>query len=60
MSTMTAISIPIAIPLYPSQGSSGRKVLEEDHYPIFTGKESEIQGVCYLAVVTLLVRCTTA
>ena len=56
---MTAISIAIAIPLYPSQGSSGRKVLEENHYLICTGKKSEIQVVCHLDVVTLLVRCKT-
>jgi len=53
---MTAVSIAIAIPLYCSQGSSGKKVVEGDHYPNFMGKESEIQRVCHLAVVTLLVR----
>ena len=55
---MIAISIAITI-LYCSQGSSGRKFAEGDHYPNFMGKEPEIQGVCHLAVVTLLVRCKT-
>ena len=36
---MTAVRIAIAIPLYCSQGSSGKKVVEGDHYPVFTGEE---------------------
>ena len=57
---MTAVSIAIAIPLYCSQGRSGKKVVEGDPYPNFMGKESEIQRVYHLAVVTLFVRYKTA
>ena len=56
---MAAITIAVVIPLYPSQGSSGREV-EGIHHPLSTGEEFEMQGVGDLAEVTLLVRAKRA
>ena len=55
---MTAISISVAIPLYPSRRSSGKEV-EMGFLSSFTREEFEMQEVCELAVVTLLVRYKT-
>ena len=55
---MTAISIAVAIPLYPSHRSSGKEV-EEGLLSSFTREEFEMQEACELAVVTLLVRYKT-
>ena len=55
---MTAIGIAIAIPLYPSHGSSGKEA-EEGFLFSFIMEELEMQEVCKLAVVTLLVRYKT-
>ena len=52
---MTAISIAVAIPLYPSHRSSGKEV-EGGLLSSFTREEFEMQEACELAVVTLLVR----
>ena len=51
---MKAIGIAIAIPLYPSHRSLGKEV-EEGFLSSFTREEFEMQEVCELAVVTLLV-----
>ena len=55
---MTAISIAVAIPLYPSHRTS-RKEVEEGFLSSFTREEFEMQEVCELAVVTLLLRYKT-
>ena len=52
---MTATSSAVAIPLYPSHRSSGKKV-EGGFLSSFTREEFEMQEVYELAVVTLLVR----
>ena len=52
---MTAISISVAIPLYPSHRSSGKEV-EGGLLSYFTREEFEMQEACELAVVTVLVR----
>ena len=59
VSTMTAVSTAVAIPLYPSHRSSGKEV-EGGFLSSFTREEFEMQEVCELAVVTLLVRYKTA
>ena len=55
---MKAIGIAIAIPLYPSHRSLGKEV-EEGFLSSFTREEFEMQEVCELAVVTVLVRYKT-
>ena len=55
---MTAISIAVAISLYPSQRSSGKEV-EMGFLSSFKREKFEMQEVCELAVVTLLVRYKT-
>ena len=55
---MTAISIAVVTPLYPSHRSSGMEV-EGEFLSYFTREEFEMQEVCELAVVTLLVRYKT-
>ena len=55
---MTATSIAVAIPLYPSHRSSGKDV-EGGFLSSFTWEEFEMQEACELAVVTLLVRYKT-
>ena len=55
---MTATSTAVAIPLYPSHRNSGKEV-EGGFLSSFTREESEVQEVCELAVVTLLVRYKT-
>ena len=55
---MTATSIAVAIPLYPSPRSSGKDV-EGGFLSSFTREEFEMQEACELAVVTLLVRYKT-
>ena len=52
---MTAISIAVAMPLYLSHRSPGKEV-EVGFLSSFTMEEFEMQEVCELAVVTLLVR----
>ena len=52
---MTATSIAVAIPLYPSHRSSGKDV-EGGFLSSFTREEFEMQEACELAVVTLLVQ----
>ena len=51
---MTVISFAVAIPLYPFHRSSGKEV-EGGFLSSFIREEFEMQGVCELAVVTLLV-----
>ena len=58
VSTMTAISTAVAFPLYPSHRSSEKEV-EGGFLSSFTREEFEMQEVCELAVVTLLVRYKT-
>ena len=55
---MTATSTADATPLYPSHRSSGKEV-ERGFLSSFTREEFEMQEVCELAVVTLLVRYKT-
>ena len=55
---MTATSTADAIPLYPSHRSSGKEV-EGGFLSSFPREEFEMQEVCELAVVTLLVRYKT-
>ena len=55
---MTASSIAVATPLYPSHRSSGKEV-EGEFLSCFTREEFEMHEVCELAVVTLLVRYKT-
>ena len=55
---MTAISIAVAIQLYPFHRSSGKEV-EGGFISSFKREEFEMQEVCRLAVVTLLVRYKT-
>ena len=55
---MTAVSTAVAIPLYPSHRSSGKEV-EGGFLSSFTREEFEMQEVCELALVTLLVRYRT-
>ena len=55
---MTATSTAVAIPLYPSHRSSGKEV-EGEFLSCFTREEFEMQEVCELALVTLLVRYRT-
>ena len=55
---MTAIRIAVAIPLIPSQRTS-RKEVEGGLLFYFTREKFEMQEVCELAVVTLLVRYKT-
>ena len=55
---MTATSIALATPLYPSHRSSGKEV-EGGFLSSFTREEIEMQEACQLAVVTLLVRYKT-
>ena len=55
---MTATSIAVPIPLYPSHRSSGKEV-EVGFLSFFTREELEMKEACELAVVTLLVRCKT-
>ena len=55
---MTATSTTVATPLYPSQKSSGKEV-EGRYLSSFTREEFEMQEVCELALVTLLVRYRT-
>ena len=50
---MTATSIALATPLYPSHRSSGKEV-EGGFLSSFTREKFEMQEVCELAVVTLL------
>ena len=52
---MTTTSTAVAVPLYPSQRSSGKEV-EGGFLSSFTMEEFEMQEACELAVVTLLVR----
>jgi len=58
VSTMTAISIVIAISLIPSHRIS-RKEVEGGLLSSFTREQFEMQEVSELAVVTLLVRYKT-
>jgi len=51
---MTATSIAVAIPLYPSHRISGKEA-EGGFLSSFARGEFEMQEVCELAVVTLLV-----
>ena len=55
---MTAISIAVAIQLYPFHRSSGKEV-EGGFISSFKREEFEMREVCELAVVTLLVRYKT-
>ena len=55
---MSATSTAVATPLYPSHRSSGKEV-ERGFLSSFTREEFEMQEVCELAVVTLLVRYKT-
>ena len=55
---MTAISIDVAIPLYPSHRTS-RKEVEGGLLFSFTREQFEIQEVTELAMVTLLVTYKT-
>ena len=55
---MTASSIAVAIPLYPSHRSSGKEV-GGGFLSSFTWEELEMQEACELAVVTLLLRYKT-
>ena len=55
---MTAISIAVAIPLYPSHRTS-RKEVEGGLLSSFTREQFEMQEVSDLAVITLLVRYKT-
>ena len=55
---MTATSTADATPLYPSPRSSGKE-LEGGYLSSFTREEFEMQEVCELALVTLLVRYRT-
>ena len=55
---MTTTSTAVAVPLYPSQRSSGKEV-EGGFLSSFTMEEFEMQEACELAVVTLLVRYKT-
>ena len=55
---MTATSTAVATPLYASQKSSGKEV-EGGYLSSFTREEFEMQEVCELALVTLLVRYRT-
>jgi len=55
---LTAISTAVAVPLYPPHGNS-RKEVEGGFLSSFTREEFEMQEVCKLAVVTLLVRYKT-
>ena len=55
---MTAISIAVATTQYPSHKSSGKEV-EGGFISSFKREEFEMQEVCRLAVVTLLVRYKT-
>ena len=55
---MTATSVAVATPLYPSHRSSGKE-LERGFLSSFTREEFEMQEACELAVVTLLVRYKT-
>ena len=58
VSTMTAISIAIAIPHYPSHRTSRKKEEGELLFSL-TREQFEMQEVSELAVVTLLVRYKT-
>ena len=55
---MTATSIAVATPLYPSHRSSGKEV-EGGFLSSFTREKLEMQEACELAVVRLLVRYKT-
>ena len=55
---MTAISIAVVIPLYPSHRTS-RKEVEGGLLSSFTREQFEMQEVSELTVVTLLVRYKT-
>ena len=55
---MTAISIAVVIPLYPSHRTSGKEV-EGGLLSSFTREQFEMQEVSELDVVTLLVRYKT-
>ena len=55
---MTAISIAVAIPHYPSHRTS-RKEVEGGLLSSYTREEFEMQEACELSVVTLLVRYKT-
>ena len=56
---MTTTSVAVATLLYPSHRSSGKEV-EGGFLSSFIREEFEMQGVCELAVVTLLIRYKTA
>ena len=51
---MTTTSVAVATLLYPSHRNSGKEV-EGGFLSSFIREEFEMQGVCELAVVTLLV-----
>ena len=55
---MQSIRIALAIPLYPSHRTSGKEV-KGGSLSFFTREKFEIQEVCELAVVTVLVRYKT-